>query len=99
MEKQLQKYLRSAPVKRRLRTLQAMSGRMRYPILNLLERCPEGLTVKELSGILSASPSRISHQLAILRDNGLIVPTKNGRSTRYALSGHLGLQHVFETLA
>ena len=98
MDERLRKYLDSSAVRLRFRTLQAVSGRMRYPILNLLERVPEGLTVTDLSRILSASPSRISHQLSILKRNGIITAAKHGRATTYTLSKRLPLRRLLETI-
>jgi DNA-binding transcriptional ArsR family regulator len=98
MDERLQTYLKSAAVRSQFRTLQAVSGRMRFPILNLLERVPEGLTVTDLARILAASPSRISHQLAILRRNGLIRAAKDGRNTVYSLSKSLPLRQLLAAI-
>lgn len=98
MDENLQKYLKSPTVRLRFRTLQAVSGRMRYPILNLLERVPNGLTVTDLSRILGASPSRISHQLAILKRHGMITASKQGRATTYSLSKKLPFRQILEVI-
>lgn len=81
----LRQQLRRPDVLARSRHLRVVSGTMRFPILHLLCMRPEGLTVKELAEVLHASPSRVSHQLAILRRHRLIRPTKAGRTVSYTV--------------
>jgi len=97
MDQGLKKFIQSQPVRTRFLQLHAVSGKMRYLILSLLYRCPNGLTVKELSQILSTTHSNISHQLAVLRRHGLITPAKKGRTVSYTIAKRWRLPHLFET--
>jgi DNA-binding transcriptional ArsR family regulator len=87
--------LKSKKVHESLRILRALCGPMRYQILVALRASGSaGLTVTELSLVLDASLSRISHQLAILRRHRLVVAKSKNRETMYVLADH-HLQKLF----
>lgn len=76
-------------VKLLLKTLRVLCGSMRFSILMTLKYLgQEGLAVADLAVILSASPSRISHQLKILRDYKLVKITRKNREVLYFLTDH-----------
>ena len=61
------------------------------------------MAVKELSAFLSMTQSAVSHQLRILKTNGLVKFRRDGKSLIYSLAdGHVntilkqGLEHVNE---
>lgn len=61
------------------------------------------LAVNELSAFLSMTQSAVSHQLRILKTNGLVKFRRDGKSLIYSLSdGHVtsilsqGLEHIAE---
>ncbi len=85
-QKQLKQAVRSPGVSKRHKLFQALTGKTRYLILNALYRCPDGLTVSQVADILDASPSRTSHQLAILRRHDVIQPMRAGRMVTYRLA-------------
>ncbi|WP_462325920.1 ArsR/SmtB family transcription factor [Desulfoplanes sp.] len=53
------------------------------------------LCVCDLSSIMEMTVSAVSHQLRILRHQGLVVPRKQGRMVMYSLAD----QHVHKLLA
>lgn len=67
-------------------TIRAVGGLTRYRIIVLLDRSPSGLTATDLTEILNASPSKISHQIHILKKHDLIVGHRRGPMVAYQLS-------------
>jgi DNA-binding transcriptional ArsR family regulator len=65
------------------RIMGALSTASRVRILGVLREGPCGVT--GLADRLQLEMSTVSHQLRILRDLGLITPTRNGRTISYAL--------------
>lgn len=55
-----------------LALFKVLSGSVRFRILVLLRMYPKGMTVGDISDVLSGSVSRISHQLSILKKAGLV---------------------------
>lgn len=87
--------LKSKKIQESLRVLRALCGPMRYQIIVALRASGSGgLTVSELSRILNASLSRISHQLAILRRHKLVKSKSRNRETIYMLTDHY-IQKLF----
>lgn len=82
---ELRDQLQSQKNQNRIALLRAISGSMRMKILLLLDTHREGLSVVDLSHILHASLSRISHQMRILLDHQIIVPVKKDGKTIYQL--------------
>ena len=66
------------------KAFKALSDANRLRILKMLE--VRSLCVCELTDILKLAPSTVSKHLAILRDAGLILDSKNGKWVNY----HLG---------
>ena len=52
------------------------------------------LSVRDLAIVAGASESAVSHQLRLLRDRRLVVPTRDGKVVRYAVGGE-HLQALF----
>jgi DNA-binding transcriptional ArsR family regulator len=73
-------------------TLQALATPSRLLILSRLREGP--LPVTELAAAVGMEQSACSHQLRLLRNLGLVVGERNGRSVVYALYDH----HVAELL-
>jgi DNA-binding transcriptional ArsR family regulator len=65
----------------------AVSGKQRWPIVKLLHEYPDGLSVKDIIEKLKTNPThgRIGHQLAILRDNKVVVSKRDRRESIYTL--------------
>ena len=64
-------------------TLQALATPSRLLILSSLRRQP--LSVGDLAEAVGMEQSAVSHQLRLLRNLGLVVGTRNGRSIVYSL--------------
>jgi ArsR family transcriptional regulator, nickel/cobalt-responsive transcriptional repressor len=64
-------------------TLQALATPSRLLILTELRRGP--LAVTELAGKIGLEQSAVSHQLRLLRNLGLVVGARTGRSIVYSL--------------
>jgi DNA-binding transcriptional ArsR family regulator len=73
-------------------TLQALATPSRLLILARLREGP--LPATELAAEVGMEQSACSHQLRLLRNLGLVVGTRRGRSVEYALYDH----HVAELL-
>lgn len=82
------KLLSSKKVWKTYKVLRAICGSMRFKILVLLKENKAGLTVSEMSDILRASASRLSHQLRILKKNNLVYGTGKNREVIYKLQNH-----------
>lgn len=65
------------------RIMSALSTTSRVRILGVLRDGPCGVT--DLAERLGMETSAVSHQLRVLRDLGLITPTRSGRNISYAL--------------
>ena len=83
--KTLKKLLVSPEVVKHFRSLRAIAGSSRLRILYLLvQEQNSGLTITDISKILNASLSRVSHQMRILKKAGLVTSDKHGRNVMYA---------------
>ena len=80
---ELKKAAFNRKTKDQLKRLRVISGSGRYRILLLLNEMPEGLRVTEIAEVLHASTSRVSHQMRILRKNGMVVAEPRGREKTY----------------
>ena len=65
------------------RIMGALSTGSRVRILAVLRDGPSGVT--DLADHLGMEKSAVSHQLRVLRDLGLVTPTRSGRNISYAL--------------
>jgi ArsR family transcriptional regulator len=82
--KMLKKKISNPEVTKHFRLLRAISGSSRLKILYLLSQVSNpGLTITDISKILNASLSRISHQMRILKKSGLVNAEKQGRNVIY----------------
>jgi ubiquinone/menaquinone biosynthesis C-methylase UbiE/DNA-binding transcriptional ArsR family regulator len=83
-----------------LKSLRGLADPTRLRILRLLRE--EDLSVAELQEILSMGQSRISTQLAQLRESGLVVDRRSGKKVIYALAtdinGGLDLQQLLDSV-
>lgn len=70
-----------------LRVFKALSDRTRFRIVRLL--LERDLCVCELTFVLEMAQSRVSHQLRILRDAGLVEDTRDGQWIIYRISPEL----------
>lgn len=82
----LRNFLAKDSVMKAHATIRAVAGLTRYRIITLLERHPPGLTATDLTAIFSASPSKISHQIHILKKHELIDGHKRGKMVVYQLN-------------
>lgn len=82
----LRGFLTKESVKAAHATIRAVGGLTRYRIMTLLDKYPSGLTATDLTEIFDASPSKISHQIHILRKHSLIVGHKRGTMVAYQLN-------------
>jgi DNA-binding transcriptional ArsR family regulator len=82
--KTYKKILADKRVHVRYARLRVVAGPTRYKILVLLGAKPSGMTVSDLAGILSASLSRVSHQMRILRKYGMVASVRRGRTITYS---------------
>src|SRR5882724_2852292 len=73
-------------------TMQALATPSRVRILGRLKESP--CSVTELAAEVEMEQSAVSHQLRLLRNLGLVVGERQGRSVVYALHDH----HVAELL-
>jgi ArsR family transcriptional regulator, nickel/cobalt-responsive transcriptional repressor len=64
-------------------TMQALAAPSRLLILSRLRRAP--CSVTELAGDIGMEQSAVSHQLRMLRHLGLVMGTRHGKTTVYAL--------------
>lgn len=69
-----------------LALFKVLSGSVRFRILVLLRMHPNGMSVGDIADVLDGSVSRISHQLSILKKNGLITGTGADHQVVYALN-------------
>jgi DNA-binding transcriptional ArsR family regulator len=65
------------------RIMSALATASRVRILAILRDGPIGVT--DLADLLTMEQSAVSHQLRVLRDLGLVTPTRHGRNVSYAL--------------
>jgi DNA-binding transcriptional ArsR family regulator len=63
--------------------LRTVSGLSRYRILLILSARKKGMKVNDIAFVLGASPSRVSHQMKILKRWGIVVGIKDGREVLY----------------
>lgn len=82
----LQKILASERVRMEYETIRAVGGFTRFLIISVLNAYPPGLTATDLTEIFQASPSKISHQIRILRNHHLIVGKRTGQTTTFQLN-------------
>ena len=75
--------------------LHAICGKTRFKIVILLNEEKRGLNVTELSSILNSTLTKISHQLSILRKDGIVEFTGQNRERIYKLADHK-LKKYFE---
>lgn len=81
--RQLKKTAFNRKTKDTLARLRVISGSGRFRILVLLNERPTGLKVTEIATVLQASTSRVSHQMRILRQNGMVHAEPQGREKIY----------------
>ena len=84
--KEFQEFLNSENVKNGHAIIRAIAGLTRYRIIQLLLANPAGLTVSTITEILSASPSKISHQLRILKNYDLVFVKRSKQTMTYQLN-------------
>lgn len=75
--------LDAATAERVATTLQALATPSRLRILSRLRTTP--MAVGELADAIEMEPSAVSHQLRLLRNLGLVVGERDGRSIVYRL--------------
>lgn len=80
-----QRHLQSDRRLGRIRQQLFLLGGRRLDIIYLLEREPE-LCVCDLADILSTTVSAVSHQLRILRQQGLVRPRRDKQTIFYSLT-------------
>jgi len=68
-----------------LRHVKVFCSQPRFKIMAALRTKPEGLTVSEIAEILEAPISRVSHQLAILRQRQFVRRRRHNRERIYTL--------------
>ena len=88
------KILESKSVKETAQILKVLCGPSRFKIVVLLKYFPSGLTVTQISEMLGASLSRISHQLKILRKHKMVEGKGRNREVLYTLHNHHIRKHL-----
>jgi len=89
--------LKTKKIRESLQILRALCGPMRYQIIVALRSSgSDGLNVTQLSKVLHASLSRVSHQLAILRRHRLVRAKRKNRETVYVITDH-HIQRLFSS--
>jgi DNA-binding transcriptional ArsR family regulator len=74
-------------LRERHRMLRVVSGVTRFRILSLLGASGHPLNVTEISEILDASVSTVSHDLRVLKKNGFVDSMIEGREVFYRTNG------------
>ncbi|KPJ84977.1 hypothetical protein AMJ57_04885 [Parcubacteria bacterium SG8_24] len=67
------------------KSLRVIAGPTRFKIMVLLSHHKDGLIVSELAEIMKMSLSRVSHQLKIMRQHGLVTHRRMGNKVLYSL--------------
>lgn len=80
-----------------VKIFKALSDINRLRILKMLE--VRSLCVCEITAILQLAPSTVSNHLAILREAGLVIDSKDGKWVNYALSPDKSFEHPREILS
>ena len=80
-------------------TLAAVYDRnaVKWRVMNAL--LSEDLTVQEMSQVLGVEQSRLSHQLAALKEHGVVKSRTEGKYRRFRLNNFISLVHLKEALA
>lgn len=98
MEKERRKLkmiLEKNETRRLLQILRVLCGPMRFRILMALKYLGQnGLTITNIALILNASPSRISHQMKILKAYKLVAVKKRNREVWYVLADHRAAKYL-----
>ncbi len=81
--RQLRRKLATPDAVKTFRAIRAAAGSSRLKILFALRSSKDGLTITDISKLLSASLSRVSHQMRILKKAGLVSAEKDGRNVFY----------------
>lgn len=79
----LRKKLSAPEAVKAFRAIRAAAGSSRLKILYALRGVKDGLTITDISKLLNASLSRVSHQMRILKKAGLVSAEKEGRNVFY----------------
>lgn len=79
-----------------LKTLKLLTDPTRLRIINVLNE--ESLSVAELQEILGMGQSRISTQLAQLRQEGVVEDTRSGKTFLHPFPGQRPAQRSLESL-
>ena len=74
-------------LRERHRMLRVIGGVTRFRILSLLRAAGTPLNVTEISEILGASVSTVSHDLSVLRKNDFVDANTEGREVFYKTNG------------
>lgn len=86
--RKLKDLLNNKKTRESYKVLRVLCGPMRFKIALVLHEYKKGLTVTELSNILDASLSRVSHQLRILREYRLVSAKRENREVVYMVTNH-----------
>ena len=84
--KKLSGYLASKESRGYMKTLRVIAGSMRLRILMLLSKAGRPLSVTEIAEVMNGTLSRISHQIGILKQYGLVHSKRSSRSVYYSLA-------------
>ena len=85
--KELQRVISAKAMREQHRLLRVVGGLTRFRILSLLRAYGGALNVTEIAQILDSSTSAASHELLLLRKNGLVSSTVRGREVYYKTNG------------
>lgn len=85
--KKLQNQIRKPQLTQRRRLIHLLSGETRFNIIFLLFQEKE-LCVCDVADILRSTVSAISHQLKLLKKQGMVSYEKKGQTVFYSLSQH-----------
>src|SRR5688572_16523596 len=87
--KELRKLIEGRETKKAHRHLRLVSGLGRFRILTLLKAHGEPLNVTTIAAVLRSSTSAVSHELRVLRRNGMVLASVRGREVHYRTNGAL----------
>ena len=87
--KELRKLIDGRETKKAHRHLRLVSGLARFRILTLLKAHGKPLNVTAIAAVLRSSCSAVSHELRVLRRNGMVLGAARGREVLYRANGAL----------
>ena len=99
MEKAKKKAFSPSDIEKVCKVFQILSEPSRFKLV--LALLNGGMCVRHLAEVSGGTISAVSHQLRVLRDNGIVVATRRGQNKEYALADEhiremveMGVEHL-----